>query len=159
MAGAEAIGMVALGDITPDKFSEADEQLLSTIASSMGVALENARRFDETKRLLSETDARAGELAIINEIGAALAQQLDFDAIVNLIGDRLVSMFQAQAFYIALYDRASNLLRYPYEIENGRRLHRQPIEFGTGLSSQVITERRPLRFGTLEEQDALDGGR
>ncbi len=36
----------------------------------MGVALENARLFDETKRLLTETDAAARELAIINEIGS-----------------------------------------------------------------------------------------
>ena len=39
------------------------------LASSMGVALENARLFDETKRLLGETDERAAELAIVNEIG------------------------------------------------------------------------------------------
>ena len=47
---------------------------LATLPSSMGVALENARLFDETKRLLTETDQRAAELAVINEIGAALAQ-------------------------------------------------------------------------------------
>ena len=55
----------------------------------MGVALENARLFDETKRLLAETEQRASELAIINEIGTALAAQLDFKAIVDLVGDRL----------------------------------------------------------------------
>ena len=55
----------------------------------MGVALENARLFDETKRLLAETDARAAELAIINEIGAALAEQLDFQAIIDLVGERV----------------------------------------------------------------------
>ena len=61
-----------------DAFDEADERLLSTLAASMGVALENARLFDETKRLLAETNQRAAELAVINEIGAALARQLDF---------------------------------------------------------------------------------
>ena len=40
----------------------------STIAASLSVALENARLFDETKRLLTETDERAAELAIINEV-------------------------------------------------------------------------------------------
>ena len=37
----------------------------------------------------AETEQRAGELAIINEIGAALAEQLDFERIVELVGDRL----------------------------------------------------------------------
>ena len=40
----------------------------------MGVALENARLFDETKRLLAETEQRNAELAVINEIGEALAR-------------------------------------------------------------------------------------
>ena len=55
----------------------------------MGVALENARLFDETKRLLAETEQRAAELAVINEIGAALAKQLDFEAIIELVGERV----------------------------------------------------------------------
>ena len=59
------------------------------MASSMGVALENARLFDETKRLLTETDQRAAELAVINEIGGALAQQLEFAAIIELVGERV----------------------------------------------------------------------
>ena len=33
-------------------FTDADTRLLTTVASSMGVALENARLFDETQRLL-----------------------------------------------------------------------------------------------------------
>ena len=41
-------------DMEVPAFSEADERLLVTLATSMGVALENARLFDETKRLLTE---------------------------------------------------------------------------------------------------------
>jgi GAF domain-containing protein len=36
-----------------DAFSEQDVRLLSTLAASLSVALENARLFDETKRLLA----------------------------------------------------------------------------------------------------------
>jgi hypothetical protein len=37
----------------------------------MSVALENARLFDETQRLLAETEQRNNELAIINSVQAA----------------------------------------------------------------------------------------
>ena len=58
-------------------FGEPEIRLLSTVATAMGVALQSAQRFDETQRLLKETDARAAELAIINSVQAGLANKLD----------------------------------------------------------------------------------
>src|SRR6266498_1426672 len=97
LAGGEVIGVIVLGHPDPNAYTEADERLVSTVAASMGVALENARLFGETKRLLAETDQRAAELSLINEIGQALAAQLNFDAIVELVGERLRKIFAAQA--------------------------------------------------------------
>src|SRR5207244_12626908 len=102
--------------------TESDERLVSTVASSVGVALENARLFDETKRLLGETEQRNAELAVINEIGDALAQQLDFQAIIDLVGERVAAMFKSKDMFIALYDRVTNQITFPYELDAGRRL-------------------------------------
>ena len=55
----------------------------------MGVALENARLFDETQRLLKETEQRNAELAVINSIQQGAGAELDFQAIVDLVGDKL----------------------------------------------------------------------
>ena len=71
----------------------------------MGVALENARLFDETKRLLAETDERAAELAIINEVQQGLAAQIDMQAMYDLVGDRLREIFDAQVVDIGDLDR------------------------------------------------------
>ena len=70
-------------------FGESDVRLLTTVAASMGVALENARLFDETQRLLKETEQRNAELAVINSIQQGMAAELDFQAIVDLVGDKL----------------------------------------------------------------------
>ena len=110
MAGREAIGVVVLGDPRHHQYSEADERLVSTVASSMGVALENARLFDETKRLLTETEQRNAELAVINEIGAALAKQFDFQGIIDAVGERIRSIFEVQTGMIILYDPDTNQL-------------------------------------------------
>src|SRR5262249_5458344 len=64
-------------------FGEAEVRLLTTVAASMGVAWENARLFDETQRLLKETEQRAAELAVINSIQDGMAAELDFQAIVH----------------------------------------------------------------------------
>ena len=129
-AGDRVIGIVGLESIERYAYSEADERLLTTLASSMGVALENARLFDETKRLLAETDQRAAELAVINEIGAALAKQLDFGAITELVGERVRSIFQAPSMFIALYDAASGRVSFPYSIDEGERFERTDVEIG-----------------------------
>ncbi len=61
-----------------DAFGESEVRLLSTVAASMGVALENARLFDETQRLLKETEQRAAELAVINSIQQGMAGVAEF---------------------------------------------------------------------------------
>ncbi len=117
VAGDRAIGTIALIAAEANAYSEDDERLLSTFASSMGVALENARLFDETKRLLTETDERAAELAIINSVQEGLAQNLDMQAMYELVGDKIQEIFDAQVVDIGILDLEAGLVRYPYSIE------------------------------------------
>jgi GAF domain-containing protein/DNA-binding response OmpR family regulator len=156
-AGERVIGVVSLDSVEPYAFSEGDERLLSTLASSMGVALENARLFGETKRLLAETDQRAAELAVINEIGAALAKQLDFADICEVVGERVRTIFHAPSVSIGLYDSATRLITWPYELDDGTRIQSEPFELGPGLTTRVITTRSPLRLATTEELEKLGG--
>ena len=91
-----------LGDISIDNyerenaFGESELRLLTTIAASLGTALENARLFDETQRLLKETEQRNAELAIINSVQEGLARKLDFRAIVDLVGEKIGEIFQGR---------------------------------------------------------------
>ena len=157
MAGDRALGVVALARYPRNGFSAADERLLTTIASNLGVALENARLYDETKSLLAQTDARAGELAIINEIGSALAKQLDFQAIIELVGERVGVILNAPDVSIGLFDPATNKIHFLYEVEDGERYHTEPFEMGVGLTSRIINSRQPLRGGSWDEMMGLGG--
>src|SRR6185436_15713995 len=96
-SGERVMGVLAMESNEPDAYDEADERLLTTVASSMGVALENARLFGETKRLLAETDSRAKELALVNEVQRGLAEQLDMQAMYDLVGDKLCDIFGAMS--------------------------------------------------------------
>jgi GAF domain-containing protein/DNA-binding response OmpR family regulator len=154
-AGERVMGIVALESVEPYAFSESDERLLTTLASSMGVALENARLFGETKRLLADADQRAAELAVINEIGAALAKQLDFEAIVELVGERIGTMFDTRSMHIEFYDEASGTITVPYAIEEGARYELATIQIGEGLVSRVIESRAPLNLATAAETVGL----
>ena len=103
-------------------FGNAEVRLLQTIAASMGVALENARLFDETQRLLKETEQRAAELAIINSVQEGLASKLDMQAIYDLVGDKVRDIFDAQVVLLASFDHARDVEVFNYAFEKGKRL-------------------------------------
>ena len=155
LAGERILGVISLESLRQHAFSEADERLLGTLASSLGVALENARLFAETRRLLAETEQRAGELAVVNEIGLALAKQLDFQSIIELVGERVRTIVSASTLYIAIHDRDANVIRFPYSVDNGVRDPMMSFPFGEGLTSIVIKSGRPLRLARAEDADAL----
>jgi len=155
LAGERILGVISLESLRQHAFSEADERLLGTLASSLGVALENARLFAETRRLLAETEQRAGELAVVNEIGLALAKQLDFQSIIELVGERVRTIVSASTLYIAIHDREAGLITFPYSVDNGVRDPLMSFPFGEGLTSVVINSGRPLRLARAEDADSL----
>ena len=78
IVGNRVTGVLSLQNISRENvFRKSDILLLQTIASSMSVALENARLFDQTQQLLVESNQRAAELEIINQVQSQLANKLD----------------------------------------------------------------------------------
>jgi len=144
ISGGEVRGVLLLANNDrEDAFSDTDVRLLGTLAASLSVALENVRLFDETKRLLAETDERAAQLAIINEIGQGLAAQIDIQAMCDLVGDRLGDVFDAQVFDIAILDREAGEFHFPYTIERGVRFADKPMPYA-GVRRQVMETGQPL---------------
>ena len=120
----------------------------STVAASMGVALENARLFDETQRLLKETEQRAAELAVINSIQQGMAAELDFQAIVDLVGDKLREVFQTRRHRHPLVRRQRpTSCHYLYDYEHGVRLTvRRTPRAGGRWSSACCGRAQPVVY-------------
>jgi PAS domain S-box-containing protein len=137
LAGGEATGVISLQNLDREHaFTESDVGLLTTLAASLNVALENARLIDETRQ-------RAAELAIVNSVGQALASHLDLDALIELVGEQMRQTFEADIVYVALHDPVTDLIAFPYYMEDGERQRSDPLPFGEGLTSRIIESRRP----------------
>src|SRR5438552_8458169 len=122
LSGNTIRGYVSIQNIDKEHaFSQADVRLLETLANSMSVALENARLFDETNRLLKETEQRTAELAVINSVQDGLAKELDTQGIYDLVGDRLQQLFSAQAVIIASFNLTTRTEYFNYVFENGEK--------------------------------------
>src|SRR5678810_526356 len=125
-------------------FSEADVRLLETLANSMSVALENARLFDETNRLLKETEQRTAELAVINSVQEGLAKELDMQGIYDLVGNRLCDLFpDTQTLVIRTFDHETGLEHFHYAIEKGVRFPIDARQFNWS-SKEIKKKKKPL---------------
>src|SRR5213075_1309347 len=113
-------GYVSLQNVDVENaFSDSDIRLLETLANSMSVALESARLFDETNRLLKETEQRTGELSVINSVQEGLAKELDMQGIYELVGEKTRGIFNAQVIDIVTYDKRTQLIEDRYGYEKG----------------------------------------
>ncbi len=146
-AGDHAIGVFALGTREQNAYSDADERLVSTMASAMGVALDNAR-------LAARTRQRVAELAIVNEVNQAVGAQLGPDAIIELVGDRVRETFDADIAYVALVDKSGSSIGFAYYNENGRRDPVAAVDSGEGWTAQILATDAPLLISTEQERDS-----
>jgi GAF domain-containing protein/DNA-binding response OmpR family regulator len=149
VVGDRSNGVISLQNLDRERaFSDADVRLLTMLAGSLSVALENARLFEETGQ-------RAAELAIVNNVGQALVERLDLDAVIQGLGDQLRGVFAADLVYVALHDTATDMIEFPYYSEAGERQENPPRKFGEGLTSWILQTREPLLLNSAAAFEAL----
>ncbi|MGW8144358.1 MAG: GAF domain-containing protein [Anaerolineales bacterium] len=160
IVGDSVMGFVSLQNVDRENaFPESAVRLLTTLTNSMSVALENARLFEETNRLLEETRQQAAEMATVNTVGQALTAELELEALIELIGEQVRKIFSADITYVALYDRQTNLIDFPFAV--GEEL--EPMQYGEGLTSKIIETGEPLLINedvnrTVDEIGATHSG-
>ncbi len=157
LADERVIGLITVQSYQQNAYNQSHIHLLQTIANSMSVALENARLFAETQRLLQETEQRNNELAILNSVSEAMSKTLDIKSMTRTVGEKVRGIFNADSVMVMLLDKRTNLIHVPYEFdkdEGGVIDYIEPFSLGKGLSSKVIQSRQPLMVGTLEEEIA-----
>ncbi|MFN3491860.1 MAG: GAF domain-containing protein, partial [Anaerolineales bacterium] len=83
-------------DETGNRAWTTDEQLLiKQVTDQLSLALENARLFQETQR-------RAQELAVVNQVVSSVSASLDLKSTLQAITDNLVNLLSAQNVGVAL---------------------------------------------------------
>jgi len=120
------------------RFNEADRDLLAMLAAQTAVALDKLRfasglkaqvaeRTEELRAARAQAEQRAGELALINDIQQGVADKLDFQAIVDVVGDRLRALFASDDIAINWFDETTGLIHMLYVLERGQRIRIAPF--------------------------------
>ena len=132
-------------------------RLLETLTNTMSTALENARLFGETKRLL-KPDERATELAIINSVQEALASKLEMSAIYKLVGDKIRDIFDAQVVNIGIFDSTREMIHYPVHHRARRAIPEQPNgPSEPAHDADLLETREPLLINDVPRREPSEG--
>ncbi len=134
------LGVLSIQSFKKNAYTEHHLKLLENLASYTTIALDNANAYQLINQRERQVSERAAELLTINRITQALASQLDKDRLIQFVGDQVRDLFRAPITYVALLDRATMMLHFPYTY--GEDAPARP--FGSGLTSQIIRTGEPL---------------
>jgi signal transduction histidine kinase/CheY-like chemotaxis protein len=127
------LGVITVQSFRKNAYTEQQIGLLENLAAYTTIALDNASAY----RMSGD---RAAELATINRISQAISAKLDMDSVIQLVGEQMRELFKAPMAYVALLDRATMTINFPYFF--GEEARSRP--FGQGLTSQIIRTGQPL---------------
>jgi signal transduction histidine kinase len=124
------------------EFTEEDEELTRLLAAQAAVAVENARLHESSTRWLRQLES-------LNEIGNALAGQIELDPLLAIVAARLRELVRARLVLIALLEGESSLRIAAAVGDGADRLLGQRL----GVESSKVG--RVLARGTSERTDSL----
>lgn len=153
MVGNKVIGVIGMNDRMENRvFTEADQDLLLTLAGTVGVAIQNARLF-------VETEERAKELAVINQVAEVVAQQLETDQLFTAVHEQIKRALAVDTFFAAVYDSTEDWFEFVYFFDHGRQTQVDPLPADPSYETvQVYQSGKPITINyTKEEYEAQKG--
>jgi len=148
--GDQTLGAIAVQSFTePRLYDEHDQELLTSIASQVAIALQNAYLFEETR-------SRAQRLAVVNRVAKVAGAILDMDDLLEAVYEEIALAFEPEASFIALYDDKAQEISFRLLMDQGVWLPPQKSPLGPGLTSVIIEEKKPIISRTKEEFTRLE---
>ena len=131
------------------EFTDQDVQLLTSIGHQIGVAVENAGLYEDTKN-------RLAQLSALQETTRAVASTLELDRLLNLIVQQAATLLQADGGILNLVDWEKNedeavaCTGFAVSVVGSR----SPLE--GGLSGWVTLHNQPLISDQLQDDSRVD---
>jgi signal transduction histidine kinase len=135
-----------------DEFTEEDEDFTQLLAAQAAVAIENTRLYETSNRWLRHLES-------LNEIGEALAGELELEPLLGLVARRLRSLVQARIVLIALPEPGAERLRIAAadgEGSDAYGLVGTDLELGGSKTGRVLSRGRSERVDSVLDDPEID---
>ena len=135
----QVLGALTIQSERESAFSNEDVTSLQTMADQLANAIENARLFEQT-------EARAKELLVLNDMARAYTQTMDVDKLLQHTYTYTNRLLDAENFYLALFNDQNNTIEIRLLIEDNHRVAPPEPKFvlGNGLTDWIIINKVPV---------------
>ena len=133
-------------------FTDEDEELTQLLAAQAAVAIENTRLYDTSNRWLRHLES-------LNEIGEALAGELELEPLLGLVARRLRDLVNARLVLIALPGPGFQGLRIAAadgEGSDAYGLVGMELELGGSKTGRVLQRARSERVDSVLDDPEID---
>jgi HD-GYP domain-containing protein (c-di-GMP phosphodiesterase class II)/PAS domain-containing protein len=150
LAKNEILGVVFAQSYIPNRFTQADAHLLTLMANTSAIAIQNARLFAATQR-------RVERLTALHAIDVVISSSLDLRVIFSILMDQLIALLHLDAADILLYDNASQKLEYV----SGRgfrsaTMSRTQLKLSEGLAGRAAMENHIVTVSNFQGAEIND---
>jgi signal transduction histidine kinase len=147
ISGDRLLGLIYLTDKEDHiEFTEADERVIETLAAYAGVAISNAKLYEDVLERDQSLMKRNQDLALINKMAAAVTSSLEIDDIVNQALSRVIDYLDVDAGEIFLADESGQV--FQLALHQGEAVDafwtRDSFSLGEGPIGQVAESGKPL---------------
>ncbi len=154
--GGRQLGQIYLTEkIGDSEFNPDDEKIIEILAAYAGAAIENARLYERLQEREATLTRRNEQLALLNEIGTALASSLELEEILNKTLALLMAHFKVEAGEIFLKEEDGETLRLVLHRGEAAEAFwtRNRFKIGEGMVGQAAQTRQPVISNHLDRDE------
>jgi len=150
------LGQIYLTEkIGDSEFNQDDEKIIEILAAYAGAAIDNARLYEKLQEREATLTRRNEQLALLNQIGTALASSLELEEILNKTLALLMAHFKVEAGEIFLKDEDGETLRLVLHRGEAAEAFwiRNRFKIGEGMVGQAAKTLQPIISHHLEKDE------
>ncbi|GAB4578539.1 MAG: hypothetical protein Fur0022_12740 [Anaerolineales bacterium] len=152
LLGNRAVGVISVQTVTtPRLYTDRHRDLMVSIANQTAIALQNATSFDQVQR-------QNQELATLNEMSQVLTTLLDVNAILAQIHKYTTLLIDTVDFFVALYDETTDIVSFPFVIDEGEQIEIPSRPLKSSLTDHVIQTGTSLLLKNASEEELVQLG-
>src|SRR5215472_17480681 len=138
MLQGKCIGVLDIQSRHVDYFTRDQQNLLTLLASSLTVAIENARLFQRVR-------SQAETLLLLNEVSRETSSILDVEELLRRAAEQLKRVIDYQILSLLLYDEEQKVFRHRLDVKHGQSVQgRLRATTSEGIVGAAATLKEPV---------------